>query len=173
MALVFVAIASVVYALAESPRLGGGKLAQADALITAENLQQATNVLATIKPTDPEFLASGFYKALAFQKLGDYHRFLEMMSALSTNRAYVPTDLKEYLAFKQIEALYQFRRFEELLPKTRAFPQGYPASTHLPAVAEYQMAVLFERGYKNAYDTRNLKNEQQLNRRWSEAATNL
>lgn len=149
------------------------KLAEAIDLINSGNPAQAKDLIASITPDDPGFVPAQFYKALALDKMTNTIGFLKVMESLPTNAVAVPLDVKEYLDFKKVGAQLEYRKFDEMLPETRAFPQWYPASSRLAAVSEYRMAGLFEWGLKNVYDTRNLKDAGKINSRRNEAVTNL
>jgi hypothetical protein len=153
--------------------------AVADELTDAINLlnegkpQEASKLIATIPPDNPEYPAAQCYQALCLYELKDFPGFLKQMESPAITKAAMIPDVGKDLALKYIDALFKYRKFEQLLPQIELFQNDYPDSPQLPVVAEYQMATLFERGMKKAIEAGGLKNQNQFDKRWTEAQTNL
>jgi hypothetical protein len=169
----FVGVALFVIAQQTPPSSAAAKLQQAVALINDGQPQQARDLIATIVPSEPEYQIARFYDAFALYELKDYPRFLKLIETLPSHEIMGGELLRENLGFKQIDALFQQRRFEELLPQTEAFSQKHPDPSQLSAVAEYRLASLFERGMKKTYEACATKDSAQFTKRWAEGKANL
>ncbi|MCX7722463.1 MAG: hypothetical protein N2379_05310 [Verrucomicrobiae bacterium] len=132
-------------------------LDQAVALLGLGNPQAAKELLAQIEARDPSYEAARRYLALCLHELKDQRGFLKAIESIDLDAPVVPPEVREDLAFRQIDALFQCRKFEDIFDKIRAFRTTYSVSHRLEAVREYEMAALFERGMKKAYEAAMLK----------------
>lgn len=149
------------------------QLATAIALLNEGRPQEARTVLTNISPTDPEHGVAQFYDALALHAAQDKLGFLNKLEALKPNTAPVPAQLREELAVRQLDALFHYRKFDDLLTNAAAFEQAQPDSEQLQIIAEYRLAALFERGMKKTAEACSTKDQTRFNQRWAEGKTNL
>lgn len=156
-----------------TPTLAPGRLADAIALLRDGNPQQATNLIATIAPGEPEYAAAQCYGALCLYELKDFVGFMKLVDAPVVKDAVIAPVIREELAFKHIDALYQYRKFENVLPKIRAFQSQCTNVARLKAATEYRLASLFERGMKQTEDACLNTDTNMFNLRWSEGRSNL
>ena len=97
------------------PATDSSKLNDAVALIHNGNPQKAVELLATINAADPEYSPAQYYNALALYEGKDVLHFMQAMAALPTNDVPVTAELREDLCFKQIDALFQYHKFDTLI----------------------------------------------------------
>jgi tetratricopeptide (TPR) repeat protein len=146
---IFAIGALTTYLFAQAPQSApGGKVADALALLKDGQPQQAKELVATIPEGDPEYPAAQCCKALCLYELKDNLGFLNVMKSPVIPQAEIAPAIREDLDYKHIDALFQYRQFEELLPKTDDFAARHTGSEKLPTVTEYQSAALYERGMK-------------------------
>src|SRR5207249_1484767 len=119
--------------------LRAGTLDDAIALLNGGQPEQAKQLIATIGQDQPDYGAAQCYNALCLYALGDYRGFLKQLDSAAVKQATIGADVREDLAFKQIDALFRYRRFEDLLPRLRAFQQAYPTSPRIRPLKEYWM----------------------------------
>ncbi len=167
--------AAAVYVVAQTllPARRTDTLSQALVLFAKGNVQQAKDLLASIGPEQPGYEAARRYLALCMHELGDWRGFLKAVEGLDLDAPVVPVQVREELAFRQIDALFKARKFEEIFARMDAFQQRYPGSTHMAAVTEYRLASLFERGMKKAYEGAALTDATKSAARRAEAQANL
>lgn len=123
------------------------KLETSVALLQVGKVQEARAMLATISSNDVAYpMARGLDALCLYQQ--DRRQFMEAMRAPDMQAVDLPQDLRDELDYHQIDALFFFRRFEEVLPKLDEFAARHTNSAKLPAVTEYQSAALYERGMK-------------------------
>jgi hypothetical protein len=148
------AVLTVVASVYAQPKaaVASGKLNQAVALLSQGKPQEARAVLATVDKTDASYRTAKCYDALCLYGLNDKQRFLKALKSPEIEQANIPPALREELEYEQIDSLFFYRKFEELLPKIAEFKAGHADSAQMNAVAEYEMAGLFERGMKNLRD---------------------
>lgn len=127
-------------------------LATAITLIDVGDPEDALGVIADIPATDPQYAVGQCYQAVALFDLDDYQAFLKQIEQPEVQNAVIAPDLRQDLAFKEIEALFHFRRLDDVVAKAQAFQTQNAGSSQLGAVSEYQMAALFERGMKKLTD---------------------
>jgi len=173
LALGFVALVTYVLAQQSLPPGAPDKLGAAIALLNEGKPQDAKQLLATIEPGDPTYEAAKRYSALCSYELKDYLGFLKAVESFEIGAPVVPPEIQEELAFERVGALFYFRKFEDIFPKIQAFRTAHPASARLDAVAEYQMAALFERGMKKTYEAVQTRDTNRFNARWTEGRANL
>jgi hypothetical protein len=149
------------------------KLTTAIAVLSEGKLEQAKELLSRIGPGDPAYPAAQRYLALCLHEAGDWRGFLKLTEQMDLTAPVVPAEIREELAFRQIDALFRARKFEEIFGRIEAFQQRYPGSGHLAAVTEYRLASLFERGMKKAYEGAALTDPTKSAARWAEAQPNL
>ena len=150
-----------------------GKLNQAVALFNQGQPQAARTVLATIGTNDAGYGIAKCYDALCLYSLTNKLGFLKTLKSPAVQGAIIPNALVEDLEFKQIDALFYYRKFEELLPKIAEFQASHENSPRLPAVAEYQLAALYERGMKKVYEASILGDGDGFASRWLDGQSNL
>ncbi len=164
-----------VYSLAQtaSPQNAVSKLERAKALLHVGKPDEARTVLATIMAGEPDFEPAKFYEAFARSEAGDRLGFLNALEKLAPHSNNIPPELEVDLTVRQIEALSFYRKFEELLPKALAFQEQHADSPDAPAMREYLLAGLFERGQKKTFEAGKLKEEEKFQQRWKEGRENL
>jgi len=151
--------AMVLVAQRSTAALSPAQLATAIALYQHNALQQAQSIFAAVDSKDPSYAMAQAYDALCRYALcreastNDYRWFLKALASPVVLRADLPTDLREDLAFKEIDAIYQSGQFQEddALPKIAAFKAAYPGSSRLNVVAEYELAARLEKGMQWIY----------------------
>ena len=159
--------------------LGSANAATTDTLAKAINLlndgqlKAAKALLATIDSTDPEYPAAQCYLALCLYEQNDFPGFLKQMELPAVKQAAISPEMGEDLGVKQIDALFKYRKFDQLLSQVDSFQSNFPDSLRMPMVAEYQMATLVERGMKKAIDAKGLTSQDEVIIHWTEARTNL
>ena len=134
-------------------------LTTAIALYQQGEVRQAQALLASIAPSDPAYGVAQAYDALCRYALcraartNDYRWFSDALGSPAVQQAVLPPGVREDLAFKEIDALYQSAKFQEdeALPKIAAFQTAYPTSARLSAMAEYELAARLERGMQWIY----------------------
>lgn len=167
------AVATYVLAQQTAPATKAGKLNEAIGLLNEGKPKEARGVITNIPPSDPEFGASKFYDTLALSEAGDRLGLLNNMVVLKTNKAVVPVRLKEELAIRQLDALFHYRKFDELLTNAAVFKQEFANSAQTSVVIEHQLAALFERGMKKTTEACSSKDPNVFNQRWAEGKANL
>lgn len=153
-----------------------GKVADALALLKDGQPQQAQELVATIPEGDPDYSVGQCCKALSLYELKDTLGFLNAMKAPAIQQAVLAPAMREDMDYKHIGALFQYRQFEELLPKTDNFAARHTDSEKLPAVTEYQSAALYERGMKKLTESGFLRSRGDLvgaEKRLKEGQANL
>jgi len=149
------------------------KLNQAVLLRDENKPQEARTIIATIDKADASYGAAMCCDALCLYDLNDKKGFLKALESPSIQKANISSAFKEDLEFKQIDALFYYRRFDDITPKLQAFKDTYKNSTRSGAVDEYNMALLFERGMKKTYEAGILKDTNEFNQHWSIGRGNL
>lgn len=175
LAVIFGVSAIVVYVVAQTfvVQRQADKLTAALAVLGQGDVQQAKELLTAIGPGEPAYPAAQRYLAICVHEAGDWRGFLKLTEQMDLSAPVVPREIREELAYRQIDALFKARKFEELLPRISAFQQTYPGSTKLPGVIEYQLAALFERGMKKAFEAAKLTDPNKSAARRAEAEANL
>ena len=171
--LTFAVVATYVLAQQIAPATKAGKLNEAIGLLNNGKPTEARGVITNIPPSDPEFGAAQFYDALALSEANDQLGLLNKMEVLKTNKSVVAVQLKEDLAVRELDALFYYRNFDELLTQANAFKQAHPDSTQINVVVEHQLAALFERGMKKTTEACSTKDQAVFNQRWPEGKANL
>ena len=149
------------------------KLDAAVALLNQGQPQAARAVLATIAQKDASYGQAKAYDALCLYALADGKRFLKAAEAPEIPAASLPESVREDLDYKRISALFLYRRFDELLPRLAEYQADHPDSVRLPAMAEYQMAGLYERGMKKVYEAGICGNNTEFAQHWLDGQSNL
>lgn len=149
------------------------KLDQAAILIGDGKPTEARALIATISSNAPEYRVAKFYDALAIHALGDQIGFLKALEKLPKNSTGVPADVAEDIVAREVQSLHFFRKFEELLPKARAFAKNHAGSTRIGSVKECLLAGLFDRGMKKTEEASRLNDAVIFNKRWPEGKGNL
>jgi len=126
-------------------------LNQALTLLEASNFNEARSALATVNSQDANYPTTRGLDALCLYQL-DKRKFIDLMHKPEMVSMAFPAELSEELDFDQIDTLFFYRNFEEIMPKIREFGNRYSNSPKHAAVAEYQMASLYERGMKKVYE---------------------
>jgi len=119
----------------------------------------AQTLFANIAPTDPRYGLAQAYDALCRYELcrsagtNDYRWFFSALTSPALQQAELPRQLREDLAFTEIDARFQSRRFgsANTLRLVSAFKQEYSDSVRLDAMADYELAAWFERGMQSLY----------------------
>jgi len=150
-----------------------GKVGDAMALLKDGQPQQAQELIATIPQGDPEYPAAQCCQALCLYELKDNLGFLNVMKSPVIMEAVIAPAIREELDYKHIKALFQYRQFEEVLPAIKRYQTGNTNSAELRAVAEYELAALFERGMKKTTEACRSKDTNVFNKRWPEGKANL
>jgi len=135
------------------------QLAVAIKLYQQGEVSLAQAMFAAIQPNDPACGVAQAYDALCRYALcraartNDYRWFLNALASPAVQQAVLPPELREDLAFKEIDALYLSGQFQEdqALRKIAAFQTAYPASARLSVMAEYDLAARLERGMQWIY----------------------
>lgn len=172
-ALAFTAVAAYVFAQQIEPAENSDKLAEAIELINDGKPHQARGVITKIPASDPSHGEAQFYDALALHETQDKLGFLKKLDSLKTNEAIISVQLNEELAVRELDALFHYRKFDEVLNNAQAFKQTNPNSPQLQIVEEHCLAALFERGMKKTTEACSTKDEVQFNKRWAEGKSNL
>ena len=133
--------------LGQTPPLGG-KVADAFMQLKEGKPQQAQELVATIAEGDPDYPAAQCCKALCLYDRKDTLGFLKAMKSPVIEQAELPAAIRDELNLKHLEALFQYRKFEEILPRMEAIQASSTDPDSLIAVHEFQMATLYERGMK-------------------------
>lgn len=162
------------YTLAQSETTSSrsSKLQEAVELINDGKPLEARQILTNIPPNDPDHPTAKGYDAIAMYKADDKLRFLKAMEALKTNAASIPSELKQDLAVKEMDAWLHYRKFDELLSASQSFGQENKNSARRDEVAEYRMAALWERGMKKADEASRMTGDQSQ-QQWAGGKTNL
>lgn len=168
-------IASMLSVWAQSKPVAGtaDKLNPAIALLNQGKPSEAREVIAKIDKTDASYGAAKCYDALCLYQLDDKRKFLKAVESPDVQSAKVAPALREDLEFKQIDALFYYRRFDELLTNAQSFQKGHGHSARLPTVAEYQLATLFEHGMKKSYESCLLTSTNGADQHWNDGRGNL
>lgn len=168
-------VSLTVYVLAQqtTPTGSAGKLSEAITLLNTGKPAQANEVIASIAPSDHEHAAAQGYKALCLYELKDTLGFLKTTEAMNLKQLPVSREIGEDLAFKQIDVLFYFRKFDDLLPKIQSYWDQNPSSPRVAAVTEYYLAALFERGMKKTYQACQINDTNQFFARWAEGKADL
>ncbi len=119
----------------------------------------AQNLFANVAPNDPAYAIAQAYDALCRYELcrsagtNDYRWFFSALTSPALQQAELPRQLREDLAFTEIDARFQSRRFgsANTLRLVSAFKQEYSDSVRLDAMADYELAAWFERGMQSLY----------------------
>jgi hypothetical protein len=150
-----------------------GTLTDATALFNQGRYQEAKGAFAAVATNSPDYGVARCYTAFCQYELNDKLGSLNTLESPAVKAAVVPVEIREDLACARIDALFCYRQFGALLPKTRAFQTEHPASSCLATVKEYQLAGLFERGMKQSYDASLTADTNQFAVRWAESKANL
>jgi hypothetical protein len=140
----------------------------------------AQAVFAQISPSDPAYGVAQAYDALCRYELcraartNDYQWFLNALESPVLASAGLAPELREDLAFKEVDALYQSGQFEGRpgFTKVSAFLQAYPASSHTAAMREYELAAGLDRGMAHVYRA-STTDPANFRRSWSNAVEHL
>lgn len=166
-----------VFAQRTEPRNYGRTYGEAltAAIMRLENDEnaEAKELIDTIDENDPDYDAAQAYGAVCAFRLDDLKGFLNAMETLDLNQGGTPPEIREDLAYKQIDALFNYRKFESLLERIPQFQSNHPNSSELWPMFEYQMATLFERGMKKTLEASTMWNDSGDNPRWTEGEANL
>jgi len=149
------------------------QLDDAVALLALGKPQEAKALLATIDAGDPAYEAAKRYSALCSYELKDYLGFLKAVESFEVSAPVVPAEIREELGYARIDALFRYRKFEDIFPKIQAFRTAHPDSARLDAVTEYQLAALYERGMKKTLEAVKTQDTNRFNARWTEGRANL
>ena len=152
---------------------GSGKLSQAVLLLNQGRSQEARVIIALIDKKDANYGTARYYDALCLYGLNNKKEFLKVLESPEIQGANISPALREDLEFKQIDAMFYCRQFDELAPKVQSFQRGHGHSARSNVVAEYQLAGLFERGMKKTYEACLLKNTNEFNQHWTAGRGNL
>ncbi len=128
-------------------------------LLQAGEAGQAQPLFAAIGESSPTYEIARAYEAVCRYEIcrasgtNSYQWFLDALTSPVLQQASLPLELREDLAFKQVDALYQSRQFgaPDAIPLIAGFKAEYPGSTRMAALAEYELAAWFERGMQQVY----------------------
>ena len=148
-------------------------LQAAIALLNQNQLQQAQQLFASVSTNSPDYNIARCYDALCLYQLDDKRKFLRILQSSAVQNAQISQDMAEDLEFKQIDALFFYRRFEELFPAIAVYQAEYPNLTRIGQVTEYQTAGLFERGTKKIFEAVKIADTNQFLARWVDGQTNI
>jgi len=132
----------------------------ASALFAQGELQKAQALFAAVPPSDPAYSEACAYDALCRYQIcraaqtNDYRWFFDALKSPALQDPSVPKELREELAFAEIDARYASRQFGSLniLPLIAAFKKQYPTSSHTAALEEYALAAYLEHGFDALYE---------------------
>lgn len=107
------------------------KLEQAVALFEQGKLKEAQVLLAKIREHnqmegDPSLIEGLCYEILCLHGLNDHHASMNLLSALEIGAPGVPPEIRESLAWAQIDGLFYFRKFEDIFSAIEAFRSAHP-----------------------------------------------
>jgi hypothetical protein len=139
------------------------KLHQGIALFKAGRVTEARTVLTNLPATSAWHGQAKAYLALCRYAQGDHKKFLDSVKSPAVQAAVLPEDVREDLDYKQMDSLMYFRKFDEVLPLTEQFARQHPDSPRVAAMAEYQLASLYERGMKKLAEAAQLKSQGDTN----------
>ena len=154
------------------------KLTAAVALLEMGKPLEARPLLAGIATNDPAYGVAQAYDALCRYEVcraagtNSYGWFLEALKSPAVQAAVLDPELREELAFKGIDALYQSHFYGKAADQIAAFNREHPASARLETVAEYQAAVQFEWGLGQIYGAVHTEGEL-VQSRWTNALAGL
>jgi hypothetical protein len=140
----------------------------------------AQALFAEISPSDPAYAVAQAYDALCRYELcraagtNDYQWFSNALQSATLQSADLAPELREDLAFKEVDALYHSGQFEGRpgFTKISAFLQAYPASSHTAAMREYELAAGLDRGMAHVYRA-STTDPANFRRNWSNAVEHL
>ncbi len=139
------------------PNASNQRLSQAIALLNQGKAAEANSILTNIDKLSENYGQALCYRALCQYAQSDKRAFLKILEVPAAQTAELPPDIKEDMDFNQIDALFYYRKFDDLLPKVERFQINHDQSTKLNAVAEYQLASLHERGMKKLTESAQLR----------------
>jgi hypothetical protein len=174
--------ATILVAQRAAAQTAPGQLTAAIALYQQGEVSLAQALFAAISANDPAYGVAQAYDAFCRYALcraaatNDYRWFLTALASPAVQKAVLPQELWEDLAFKEIDALYQSGEFltHNALPITKitTFQKEYPASARLGALAEYQLAAWFERGMRWVYKA-SFDDEASFQKHWADGLAHL
>jgi hypothetical protein len=167
------ALATIVFAQQMGSSGASTTLGQAEALLQDGKPQEAREVLAQIGQNDADYAAARCYDLLCLHALKDYRGVVSNFNSTVVASAAVSTEVRERLNFSQVDALYQLKQHEAVLPVAKSFIEGHPASARSAIVREYRMASLLEFGLKQTVHASQLKEEQKFQQKWASARSKL
>jgi hypothetical protein len=133
------------------------KLNQGIALLKQGRVDEAHAILTNLPAGSPVYGQAKAYGALCRYAKGDHKKFLSALESPEVKAAALPDDVREDLDYKQIDSLMYFRKFDEILPKAEQFARLHADSPRAQAMAEYQLASLYERGMKKLTEAAQLR----------------
>lgn len=148
-----------------------GTYDKAVGLFEEEQIDEASALFAHIRESEEGMLPESVlnsarcYEALCLHSEGDYHLLMEVVEPLDLDSVAVAPEIAEGVAWAQIDGLFHFRIFEQILPAIDAFRLAYPGSDKTAALAEYELATHFERGLKKTLEGVRLSGEKADQRR--------
>lgn len=152
------------------------KLNQSIALFKQGKYAEAHAALTNLPANSPVHGQAKAYDALCRYAQGDQKKFLSTLESPEIQTVALPDDVREDLDFKQIDALMYYRKFEEALAKAEKFTRQHANSPRVGAMAEYQLAGLYEKGMKKmaeSVQSRTLGDVAEADRRLHEGQDNL
>jgi hypothetical protein len=177
--LALVAVVAIVLAvqvrLYAQPVPGSSSSAVIEEAVTLLNQgrpEAAQILLALIGPSDSNHALARGYEALCLSRT-DRLKFLEAVQSSKWQTIDLPPHLAEELDYNVIDSLFFYRKFDEILLRTREFSDRHRDSPNLAAVAEYQMATLYERGMKKIYEGCAARDASAFHKRYEDGRTNL
>lgn len=150
------------------------------ALYEQGEVRQAQPLFAGVAPSSPAYGIAMAYDALCRYEIcradatNGYSWFLSALKAPALQQAALPAELREDLAFKDIDALYRTGQFQDdkALPKIATFQATYPASARWAALTEYELAARLERGMARIYKA-TIAEPRDYQERWTNGLAHL
>ena len=159
--LILASCSLAIYVVAQQlrPSLATSQLDMAIALFESDEVREAQPLFAAVATNDPSYPIAQAYDALCRYELcrtagtNDYRWFFNALTSPALQQATLPRELREGLAFTEIDARFQSRRFgsANTLQLVSSFKRQYRDSARLPAMADYELAAWFERGMQSLY----------------------
>ena len=150
------------------------------ALYQQGELRQAQALFAAVNSNDVAYATAQAYDALCryeicrLEETNGYSWFLNALKSPTLQQATLSPELREDLAFKEIDARYRSRLFGSIatIPLIASFQQGYPTSAHAAAMTEFKLAAWFERGMQRLFGA-SLDDTKRFRKTWTNGIAHL